>query len=70
MDEKKKKITRKDGIEYYRKSSQYDSHIHIRYSKDKIEKLKKVAKENDIKYNVLIRYIIDDFLNGCDFNEK
>lgn len=60
----KNKITRKDGIEYERKSKtrNYDSAINIRVSHETIEKLKQIANRYGTKYNTLIRELLEDYI--------
>ena len=60
----KNKITRKDGIEYERKSKtkNYDSVINIRVSHETIEKLKQIANRYGTKYNTLIRELLEDYI--------
>lgn len=58
------KIIRKDGIEYERKNklAKYDYAIHLKVSKETIEKLKTIAKEEGTKHNEIIRNLIDNFI--------
>ena len=60
----KNKITRKDGIEYERKSKtkNYDSVINIRVSHETIEELKQIANRYGTKYNTLIRELLEDYI--------
>lgn len=57
-------ITRSDGIIYERrtKEKQYDANIHIRISKNDLDELKKIAEKENVKYNALIRELIEDFI--------
>ena len=57
-------ITRSDGIVYKRKkrNNNFDCHLNIKYFKDKIEMLKKIAEKKGIKYNQMLRDLIDDFI--------
>ena len=58
------KITRKDGIEYERKAKtrNYDSIINIRVSRETIEDLKQIANKYGIKYNTMVRELIEDYI--------
>lgn len=60
----KQEITRKDGIVYERKNKtrNYDSVINIRISKETVEDLKKIANNQGVKYNTMVREIIEDFV--------
>ena len=60
----KNKITRKDGIEYERKSKtrNYDSVINIRISKETIEDLKTIANKYGTKYNTMVREVLEDYV--------
>lgn len=40
----------------------YDTNINIRVDSDMILELKKIANENNIKYNTMIRNILNDFI--------
>ena len=40
----------------------YDTSINIRVDSDMILELKKIANENNIKYNTMIRNILNDFI--------
>lgn len=57
-------IVRKDGIKYERKAKtrNYDSIINIRVSKDMIEDLKQIASKYGIKYNTMVRELIEDYI--------
>lgn len=65
MKEEKMYIERKDGIKYYRRPNikNYDSNLNIRIEKEKIEKLKEIANKKGVKYNALIREIIEDYID-------
>lgn len=41
----------------------YDTNINIRVDSDMILKLKKIANENNIKYNTMVRNILNDFIS-------
>lgn len=59
------KIIRKDGIEYEKtkeKEKHYDSNIHIRVSRETIEDLKAIANKYGIKYNTMVRGLIEDYI--------
>lgn len=58
------KITRKDGIEYERKNKtrNYDSIINIRVSRETIEDLKEIASKYGIKYNTMVREVLEDYI--------
>lgn len=60
----KREITRKDGIVYERKNKtrNYDSNINIRVSRETLEELKKIAAKLGVKYNSMVRGIIEDFV--------
>lgn len=40
----------------------YDSNINIRFSSEKLVELKEIAKRKNIKYNTLIRNIIENYI--------
>ena len=60
----KQEITRKDGIEYERKSKtrNYDSYINVRVNNETVEELKKIAEKLGIKYNTMIREVLEDYI--------
>ena len=60
----KQTIIRKDGTEFERnmKSKKYDSNINIRVSRGTIEALKKIADKYEIKYNTMVREILEDYV--------
>ena len=60
----KQKIIRADGIEYERKIKQkkFDKVLYIRISEDELDKIKIIAKKNNIKYSELVRKIIKEYL--------
>ena len=57
-------ITRKDGITYQRKkrNNNFDCHLNIKYYKNKIDKLKLIADKKNIKYNAMIRDLLEEFI--------
>ena len=64
MNKEYETIERKDGIVYKRKkrNNNFDCHLNIKYYKEKIETLKKIAEKKGIKYNQMLRTVIDDFI--------
>jgi predicted DNA binding CopG/RHH family protein len=60
----KQQIVRKDGINYERKSKtrNYDSVINIRISKETVNSLKKIAEHLGVKYNTMVREILEDYV--------
>ena len=40
----------------------YDTHINIRFSSDKLLELKQIANAKGIKYNTLIRNILEQYI--------
>lgn len=62
--EEKTLIINKNGLEYYRKKKQvkYNKTVSFRYEDDKIEKYKQIAYEKGIKYQTLMKQILDDYL--------
>ena len=60
----KQQIARKDGINYERKSKtkNYDSVINIRIAKETVEDLKKIANNQGVKYNTMVREILEDYV--------
>lgn len=57
-------ITRRDGITYQRKkrNNNFDCHLNIKFYKEKIEQLKKIAKKKETNYNQMLRDLIDEFI--------
>ena len=49
-------------IERTMKEKHYDSNINIRISKETIEDLKKIAYKYGIKYNTMIREVLEDYV--------
>lgn len=68
----KELITRKDGIVYERKKRElkYDSNLHLKYSKNNIEKLKRIAKKEGKKYQTMVKEILDDFIKYYEESEE
>ena len=60
----KQQITRKDGINYERKSKtrNYDSVINVRVSRETLEELKQIAEKLGVKYNTMVREILEDYV--------
>lgn len=61
---KKQEIRRSDGIIYQReiKKANYDCSLTIRFSRTNIEKLKEIAKSENIKYNALARKVLEKYI--------
>lgn len=57
-------IVRSDGIEYDRKmrKDMFDARLGFRYFNEKIEKLKQIAEKKGIKYQELIREVLDKYI--------
>lgn len=57
-------ITRSDGIVYKRKkrNNNFDCHLNIKFYKEKIEQLKKIAEKKETNYNQMLRDLIDKFI--------
>ena len=70
--EEKVTITRKDGIVYERKmrKDMFDARLGFRYFNEKIEKLKQIAEKKDIKYQELIREVLDKYIEEETSNEN
>ena len=68
----KQQINRKDGINYERKSKtrNFDSTINIRVSKETVEDLKKIAKNSNVKYNTMIREILEEVVRMLKETKK
>lgn len=49
--------------EKYNTVVNYDTKINIRISSEKLEQIREIAKNKNMKYNQLIRDIIDDYIN-------
>lgn len=48
--------------EKYNTVINYDTKINIRISSEKLEQIREIAKNKNMKYNQLIRDIIDDYI--------
>lgn len=59
-----KTLVKRNGTEFYRKKREvlYEKRITLRYSSDKIEKLKQIANKNNTKYQTLIKDTLDDLI--------
>lgn len=57
-------ITRCDGITYKRKkrNNNFDCNLNIKFHKEKIQKLKQIAKKYGTNYNQMLRDILEDFI--------
>lgn len=66
MEEDMIYIERKDGIKYYRKAKNntvgYDKNLNIRVSNEMILDLKEIAERKNIKYQTLIRDILENYI--------
>lgn len=64
MEEELIKIERKDGIIYERKKKEkeYDTKLNIRINQKVIDSFKEIAKNENIKYQMLIRNILEEFV--------
>ena len=60
----KQEIPRKDGIVYERKNKtrNYDSVINVRVSRETLEELKQIAEKLGVKYNTMVREILEDYV--------
>ena len=65
-------ITRKDGIVYERKKKElkWDGNLHLRYSKNDIDKLKAIAKKEGKRYQIMVKEILDDFIKYYEESEE
>ena len=72
IKEKHYTINRKDGITYEKTYyvNDFDCNLNIRYSRDKKNKLKTIAKEENKSYNELVRYILDKYMESYKFDNK
>lgn len=61
----KQQIIRKDGIEYERKfkEKKYDCTLNIRIDRENMELLKQIAERKNIRYNALVRSIIQEYIS-------
>ena len=66
MEEDMIYIERKDGIKYYRKAKNntvgYDKKLNIRVNDEMILNLKEIAERKNIKYQTLIRDILENYI--------
>lgn len=64
----KERIVRKDGIEYYRKKRNqgFDCRLNVKYYRDKIERLKKIAEKQGKKYQPLVREILENYIKKME----
>lgn len=64
MEEEFTKIERKDGIVYQRKKKEkeYDTKLNIRINQKLIDSFKEIAQNENIKYQMLIRNILEEFV--------
>ena len=64
MIKMKQTIIRKDGIEYERKAKEknYNAILYVRIESEKLETLKKIAKNNNENYSEMIRNLINEFI--------
>ena len=59
-------IQRCDGTKYYRKKKEikFEKNIFFRYNEDKINKLKEIAAKKNIRYQALMKQILDDYIES------
>ena len=64
MEDNLIKIERKDGIIYERKKKEkeYDTKLNIRINQKVIDSFKEIAQNENIKYQMLIRNILEEFV--------
>lgn len=63
MEEDLMLIKRKDGIEYYRRKKEtLNIRINIRISENTLNELKEIAEKKGIKYNALIRNVLENYI--------
>ena len=66
MEEDMIYVERPDGIKYYRKAKNntigYDKKINVRVSNEMILDLKEIAERKNIKYQTLIRDILEKYI--------
>lgn len=57
-------ITRKDGIVYTRKkrNKNFDCHLNIKFHNETKDRFKKIAESKGMKYNTLIREILEQYV--------
>lgn len=69
MEEDLMLIKRKDGIEYYRRKKEtLNIRINIRISENTLNELKEIAEKKGIKYNALIRNVLEEYIEN--YNEE
>lgn len=70
-NEKQILIVRKDGISYYRtkKKINYDKLLAIKWSEESIKKLKQIAKRKNIKYQILMKQVLEEYIEREYNNE-
>lgn len=69
MEEDLMLIKRKDGIEYYRRKKEtLNIRINIRISENTLNELKEIAEKKGIKYNALIRNVLEEYVEN--YNEE
>lgn len=67
MEDNLIKIERKDGIIYERqprKEGLYNKHLTIKIKEETILDLKKIAKFKGIKYQTMVRTILEEFVSN------
>ena len=59
-----KMLIKRNGTEFYRKRKKvnFEKHITFRYSEEKVNKLKLIAENMNIKYQTLIKQVLDEYL--------
>lgn len=64
MEDNLIEIERKDGIKYERKKreSTYTKYLNMKIKGETIDEFKKIAQNEGIKYQTLIRSILEDFV--------
>jgi len=56
-------VKRKDGIEYYRRKKEIlNIKVNIRISENTLNELKEIAQKKGIKYNALIRNVLENYI--------
>ena len=69
MEEDLMLIKRKDGIEYYRRKKEtLNIKVNIRISENTLNELKEIAEKKGIKYNALIRNVLENYIEN--YNEE
>lgn len=48
--------------EKYNTTINYDTKVNIRFNSEKLEQIREIAKNKNMKYNQLIRDIIDEYI--------